>query len=111
MWPELCARKLVTSPVTQTRPSSFSSRRLTCEVNSLTVRTRRDGSLGNNSPKSHCDLVCLLIEIATIKPRIEPGANKEVQARRFNVGSESGVAEVPLGCWATGYSAGVGQRL
>src|ERR1044071_3426177 len=55
MWPDLCALRLVTSPVTRTAPSSFSSTRFTCAVNSLTVHTRRGGSLGNNSPKSHWD--------------------------------------------------------
>src|SRR5438105_15324474 len=56
MWPELWTRRLVTSPVTQTRPISFSSRRFTCEVSSLTVSTRRVVSVANNSPKSHRDL-------------------------------------------------------
>src|SRR5437660_9010916 len=56
MWPELWTRRLVTSPVTQTRPTSFSSSRFTCVVSSLTVSTRRVASVGNNSPKSHWDL-------------------------------------------------------
>src|SRR6266540_1130943 len=66
MWPELWTRRLVTSPVTQRRPSSFSSRRFTCVVSSLTVSTRRAGPVGNNSPKSHWDLVCLPIKFEGI---------------------------------------------
>src|SRR5437773_12100015 len=63
MCPELCARRLVTSPVTQTQPISFSSNRRTFVVNSETVKTRRVAAVGNNSPKSHCDFdslgICL----------------------------------------------------
>src|SRR5438105_3789594 len=57
MWPELWRRKLVISPVTQTRPTCCSSKRRICQVSSVTERTLRDVcSTGNNSPKSHCDL-------------------------------------------------------
>ena len=77
MCPDDCARKLVTSPVTQTEPTCFSSNRLTCVVSSETDKTLRPalrdsvgsvapelpGEGGNNSPKSHCDLDCLLIKI------------------------------------------------
>ena len=56
MWPEDCARRLVTSPVTQTWPTDFSSNRLTCAVNSETDKTFLVCSVGNSSPKSHCDL-------------------------------------------------------
>src|SRR5271169_4672680 len=60
MWPELCARRFVTSPVTQIEPTDFSSNRLTCAVNSETDKTLRVASAGNNSPKSHCDLLLLI---------------------------------------------------
>src|SRR5213083_2887318 len=63
MCPELCARRFVTSPVTQTWPTCFSSSRRICSVSSLTDNTRRICSVGNSSPKSHWDLVCLLIKI------------------------------------------------
>src|SRR6185503_2218668 len=62
MCPELCVRRLVTSPVIQTWPISFSSSRRTLEVSSETVRTRRVASGGNNSPKSHW--LCALLPIA-----------------------------------------------
>src|SRR5438309_10936361 len=70
MWPELWMRRLVTSPVTQTRPTSFSSSRFTCDVNSLTVSTRRVVSAGNNSPKSHWDLDCLPTRTKSLKLEI-----------------------------------------
>src|ERR1017187_3464036 len=60
MWPELCARRFVTSPVTQIDPTCFSSSDLTCAVNSETDKTLRVASVGNNSPKSHCDLDLLI---------------------------------------------------
>src|ERR1039457_6205955 len=63
MWPEDWARRFVTSPVTQTWPTCFSSNRLTCAVSSLTDRTFCVCSAGNSSPKSHCDLAGLLIKI------------------------------------------------
>src|SRR5271169_3554440 len=66
MWPELCACRFVTSPVTQIEPTCFSSNRLTCAVNSETDKTLRVASAGNSSPKSHCDLD-LLIEISLFK--------------------------------------------
>src|SRR5690349_10127321 len=62
MCPEACARRFVISPLTQTWPTCFSSSRFTCDVNSLTDSTRRVCSVGNNSPKSHWDFVCLLME-------------------------------------------------
>src|SRR6266852_1811289 len=58
MWPELCARKLVISPVTQTWPTWSSSNRRICHVNSETLSTLRwawRAYGGNSSPKSHCD--------------------------------------------------------
>src|SRR6266404_8998268 len=55
MCPELCARRFVTSPVTHTWPTCFSSRRFTCAVSSATVSTLRVASGGKSSPKSHCD--------------------------------------------------------
>src|ERR1017187_4230053 len=60
MWPELCARRLVTSPVTQIDPTCFSSSDLTCAVNSETDKTLRVCSVRNNSPKSHCALDLLI---------------------------------------------------
>ena len=71
MWPEDCARKFVTSPVTQIDPICFSSSDLTCAVNSETDKTLRVCSAGlvapklpceggNSSPKSHCDLDLLV---------------------------------------------------
>jgi len=81
LWPELCARRFVTSPVTQIVPTCPSNNRFTCDVNSDTDKILRPGatettgaasaagaaagavlvaSAGNNSPlKSHCDLDCL----------------------------------------------------
>src|SRR6185503_1845765 len=53
MCPELCVRKFVTSPVTQTCPISFSRRRRTLEVSSETLNTRRVADGGKSSPKSH----------------------------------------------------------
>src|SRR6187397_250969 len=55
MCPELWTRRLVASPVTQIWPICFSSNRLICSVSSLTESTRRICSVGNSSPKSHCD--------------------------------------------------------
>src|SRR5260370_491520 len=55
MCPELCTRRFVTSPVTHTWPTCFSSRRFTCAVSSATVSTLRVASGGKSSPKSHCD--------------------------------------------------------
>src|SRR5450759_2016462 len=78
MWPELCARKFVTSPLTQTWPTCFSSSRLICVVSSETDNTLRVCSGGNNSPKSHCDLDCLPISFEPIKP--QHAAPKQAQA-------------------------------
>src|SRR5277367_1157189 len=64
MWPDDCARRLLTSPPTQTAPTRCSSNRRICDVRSLTDKTCRVCSVGNNSPKSHCDLDCLLIKIS-----------------------------------------------
>ena len=61
MWPEDWARRLVTSPVTQTWPTDFSSNRLTCAVSSETDKTFLVCSVGNSSPKSHCDLDLLTV--------------------------------------------------
>src|SRR5258707_7201227 len=58
MCPELCTRRFVTSPVTHTWPTCFSSRRFTCAVSSATVSTLRVASGGKSSPKSHCDCTC-----------------------------------------------------
>src|SRR6185312_12615242 len=82
--PELCARRLVTSPVTQIVPTCPSRNRRTCAVSSDTDKIFRTGAAGatgatgtsceavgagragpvdatgNNSPlKSHCDFDCL----------------------------------------------------
>src|SRR4051812_19369977 len=59
MCPELCARKLLNSPETQTWPICFSSSVRTLVVNWLTVRTRRALGCENKSPKSHCDFTSL----------------------------------------------------
>src|SRR6266511_553063 len=106
MWPELCARRLVTSPVTQTRPSSFSSRRFTCDVNSLTVSTRRVGSVGNNSPKSHWDLELRGIWSGNIdvrraesfENRLRGAADRSIgiRQRRLQCGSQFRPAESDL---------------
>src|SRR5690242_19654333 len=80
MCPEDWARKLVTSPVTQTEPTCLSNNRLTCVVNSETDKILRPavpdsvgpvapelpGEGGNSSPKSHCDLFGLLIRAASV---------------------------------------------
>src|SRR5258705_3141524 len=62
MCPELWVRRLVTSPVTQTCPISFSMSRRTFAVNSETVSTRRVACGGNSSPKSHW--LCATLPIA-----------------------------------------------
>ena len=61
MWPELCARRLVISPLTQTEPTCFSSSALDLP------RQFRDGQNlarllppETASPKSHCDLDLLI---------------------------------------------------
>src|SRR6185436_7661795 len=72
MCPEFWVRKFVISPVTQTEPTCFSSKRLTCPVNSLTESTRRVASTGNNSPKSHCDLTGLVT--GSVRQRLEMSA-------------------------------------
>src|SRR5688572_15820850 len=68
MCPELCTRRLVISPETQTWPTCFSSSRRTCSVSSLTDNTRRVCSVGNSSPKSHWDLDCLFADIYSDQP-------------------------------------------
>src|ERR1043166_10027961 len=69
MWPELCVRRFVTSPVTQTWPTCFSSSRRTCSVSSLTDNTFRVCSVGNSSPKSHWDLDWRFAGIYNDQPR------------------------------------------
>src|SRR5471030_1102864 len=60
MWPEDCAQKLLTSPLTQIEPICFSRSRRICSVSSPTEKTLRVVSVGNSSPKSHCDLDLLI---------------------------------------------------
>src|SRR4051812_12408323 len=56
MCPELCARRLLISPVTHTVPTRSSIKRRTVFVTSVTEKTRRISAAGNKSPlKSHCD--------------------------------------------------------
>src|SRR5450756_712819 len=91
MWPELCARKFVTSPLTQTWPTCFSSSRLICAVSSETDKTLRVCSGGNNSPKSHCDLVCLPISFKPIKPQLAVPKQAKAgldQGRKKNSGQQ-----------------------
>src|SRR4051794_22297694 len=67
MCPELCARKLVISPVTQTVPMCFSRRLRTSPVSSVTEKTRRISCTENkSSPKSHCDV----LDLGIASPRI-----------------------------------------
>src|SRR5580765_8436359 len=79
MWPELCRRRLLTSPVTQTCPNPCSRDLRTCKVSSLTERIFRGatvGCAGNNSPKSHCDLTGLAI--SPTQPRFLEGFNSRI---------------------------------
>src|ERR1041384_1536670 len=88
MCPELCARKFVTSPLTQTSPTCFSSSRLICVVSSPTEKTLRVCSVGNSSPKSHWDLDVRSVAIYNDHPwrysvRKYLLASSELVKRRF----------------------------
>src|ERR1041384_4048916 len=78
MWPELCSRKLVTSPDTQTSPICCSNNRRTCVVSSLTDKTRRVCSVGNSSPKSHSDF-----ELRDMVSRGDKVGDRELVHRRL----------------------------